>query len=258
MDLLNFMSLTSLLGGAIFLGMAQAREYAQSAPRKEGRADKTHAARSARVHLYSGDDVTEVPVTRGRYSGIAKKKAALSKVIANYADTAARAKKTGKSFLVSYRVSPDGKIEIVRADAAEKSAGSTLDAAIARAKGRGSAKIADILKGEDMLTAEAFGKLIGTTHTTVNAKRKVHEVLGLEGATRGVRYPHWQITADHLPLPGLVRVFEALGDQPWTVYRFLRTTHAELGGVTALDALKAGRVEAVLGVASNQAAGTFS
>ena len=238
--------------------MAQAREHARSAPRKEGRSDKTHAARNARVHLYSGDDVTEVPVTKVRYSRIAKKKAALSKVIANYADTAARAKKTGKSLIVAYRVSPNGKIEIVRAEAAEKPARSPLDAAIARAKGRGSAKIADILKGEDMLTADAFGKLIGTTHTTVNAKRKVHEVLGLEGTTRGVRYPRWQITADHLPLPGLVQVFEALGDQPWAVYRFLRTAHAELGGATALDALKAGRVDAVLGVASNQAAGAFS
>jgi hypothetical protein len=200
----------------------------------------------------------EVPVTKVRYSRIAKKKAALTKVIANYADTAAQAKKTGKSFLVAYRVSPDGKIEIVRTDVAEKPASSPLDAAIARAKGRGSAKIADILKGEDMLTAETFGKLIGTTHTTVNAKRKAHEVLGLEGATRGVRYPRWQITADHLPLPGLAQVFEALGDQPWAVYRFLRTSHAELGGATALDALKAGKVQAVLGVASNQAAGAFS
>jgi hypothetical protein len=239
--------------------MAQAREHARSAPRKEARTDKTHAARTAHVHLYSGDDVTEVPVTKVRYSRIAKKKAALTKVIANYADTAARAKKTGKSLIVAYRVSPNGKIEIVRTAASEKAAAaSPLDAAIARAKGRGSAKIADILKGEDMLTAEAFGKLIGTTHTTVNAKRKVHEVLGLEGATRGVRYPRWQITADHLPLPGLVRVFEALGDHPWAVYRFLRTNHAELGGAAALDALKAGHVEAVLGVASNQAAGAFS
>lgn len=243
--------------------MTQAREHARSAPRKEARIDKTQAARTATsgryVHLHSGDDVTEVPVTKVRYSRIAKKKAALTKVIANYADTAARAKKTGKTLIVAYRVSPNGKIEIVRTAAAEKpTASSPLDGAIARAKGRGAAKIADILKGGDMLTAETFGDLIGTSHTTVNAKRTRHELLGLAGATRGFRYPRWQLTTDHMPLPGLAQLFEALGDQPWTVYRFLRTAHAELGGATALDALKAGQVEAVLGVASNQAAGDFS
>jgi len=243
--------------------MTQAREHARSAPRKRASADKAQAVRSGTtgqyVHLHSGDDVTEVPVTKVRYGRIANKKAALGKVIAKYADTAAKAKRTGKVFIVTYRVSPNGKIEVVREAPAEKpAADSSLDAAIARAKGRGATKIADILKGADMLTAHDFGELIGTTHTTVNAKRKLHEVLGLEGATRGFRYPRWQITNDHLPLPGLVQVFAALGNQPWTVYRFLRTAHAELGGMTALDALKAGQVEAVLGVAENQATGAFA
>jgi hypothetical protein len=243
--------------------MTQAREHARSAPRKETRADKAQTARnvtSARyVYLHSGDDVTEVPVTKVRYSRIAEKTAALSKVIANYADTAARAEKAGQSLIVAYRVSPDGEIEIVRTAAVERPVeGSPLHVAITRARVRGSAKIADILKGGDMLTAEAFGDLIGASHTTVNAKRARHELLGLAGATRGFRYPRWQLTTDHLPLPGLVQLFEALGDQPWVVYRFLRTAHAELGGRTALDALKAGQVEAVLGVASNQAAGVFS
>lgn len=79
---------------------------------------------------------------------------------------------------------------------------------------------------------------------------------GQEGYGRkGRRHGHYETG---MPLPGLARVFHALGGQPWTVYRFLRAAHAELGGKTALDALKAGQVEAVLGVAENQAAGAFA
>lgn len=105
------------------------------------------------------------------------------------------------------------------------------------------------------------GPLIGASHETVNTKRKRHEVLGLEGATRGVKYPRWQVTDSGLPLPGLPKLFEVLGEQPWIVFRFLKTPHAELGGKTALDVLKTGRVDAVdtvVGVAENQAAGAFS
>ncbi|MDN2764734.1 DUF2384 domain-containing protein, partial [Campylobacter jejuni] len=61
-----------------------------------------------------------------------------------------------------------------------------------------------------------------------------------------------------LPLPSLPQLFAVLGEKPWTVYRFLRTAHAELGGRTALEALKAGQSEAVLGVAQNQIAGHFA
>ena len=216
-----------------------------------------HATTGQFVLLHSGDNVTEVPVTKVRYGWIANK-AALGKVIAEYADTAAKAKRTGQPFIISYRVSPNGKIEVVREAPAEKPEDSPLDAAIARAKGRGAAKAADILKGADMLTARDFGPLIGASHETVNTKRKRHEILGLEGTARGVKYPRWQVTDTGLPLPGLARLFGVLGEQPWMIYRFLRTAHAELGGRTALDALKAGQVDAVVGVAKNQAAGAFS
>lgn len=232
--------------------MSQTRDHGRPTPGKELRSGKY-------VRLNSGVHVTEVQVTTARFSGIVKEKSTLTKVIANYADTAARAKKTGKPLIVVYRVLPSGKIETMQtAEAEMPPTASPLDAAMARAKSRGAAKIADILKGEDMLTAEAFGELIGASHTTVNAKRTRHEVLGLAGATRGFRYPSWQLTADHMPLPGLAQLFKALGDEPWTVYRFLRTTHVELGGATALDALKEAKIEAVLGVATNQAAGAFS
>ena len=135
---------------------------------------------------------------------------------------------------------------------------SELENALAEARRRGEAKVAEILAGCDMLTADDFARLIGTSHETVDVKRRNGEVLGLQGGTRTFKYPSWQVTDAGLPLPGLSRVFEILGQQPWTVYRFLRSEHAELGGRTALVALKLGLQKAVYAAADNQTNGGFS
>ncbi len=176
------------------------------------------------------------------------------KVLAVYADSVATAKRMGHAVIVTLRVGPDGNAESI--SGTDKP--DALDAALLAAKARGQSKIADILKRDEMLTAREFGQLIGASHETVNVKRKRFEVLGLEGATRGVKYPEWQLTNSGLPLPGLSQVFSALGGQPWTVYRFLQTAHSELGGRTGLDALKADQLDAVLEIAHNQSAGAFA
>lgn len=241
--------------------MAHAREQARPATAKRSRTPAPRGGRSAATGqfllLHAGEEVAEVPVSKSSFKGVAHRKRVLGKMISGYAEAAAKAKRTGKPFIISYVVTPDGKAEMVTEAPAEKAEGGVLDAAIARAKARGVTKVADILKGPDMLSARAFGPLIGASHETVNAQRKAHEVLALQGATRGLKYPRWQVTDDGRKLPGLPRLFEVLGDQPWTVFRFLRAAHAELGGRTALDALKAGHVEAVVGAAKNQAAGVF-
>ena len=242
--------------------MAQTREHDRQTA-KRSRPNKGEMARSAStgqfVLVQAGDLTAEVPVSKARFNRIALKKRVVGKVISSYADAAAKAERTGLDLIISYRVKPDGQVfEVVEAKSAAQPAASPLDGAVARAKARGATKVAEILKGPDMLTARDFGPLIGASHETVNTKRKRHEILGLEGATRGVKYPRWQVTDAGLPLPGLPSLFDLLGEQPWTVFRFLKTAHAELGGKTALDALKTGQVEAVLGVAQNQAAGAFS
>ncbi len=67
--------------------------------------------------------------------------------------------------------------------------GGDLESALAAARERGQARIANILNGPDMLTAEEFAHLIGTSRVTVNTKRQNRQVLGLEGAKRGFRFP---------------------------------------------------------------------
>ncbi|KGT81817.1 hypothetical protein MA20_02910 [Bradyrhizobium japonicum] len=192
------------------------------------------------------------------HSGIPRK-GSIDKILKGYFAIAKKAKKAGRTLHYTVRVSPDGEAKLVNeAVAAPVTESDALESALAAARERGQVKVAEILKGDDMLTASDFGSLIGASHETVNVKRGRGEVLGLQSATRAVRYPRWQVTDAGLPLPSLPRLFEILGRQPWTVYRFLRTVHAELGGRTALDALKAGQQDAVLGVAQNQMNGVFS
>lgn len=241
--------------------MTQARQQDHQTATKRPSRSKLAAARNAAtghfVIVQAGPLTAEVTVSKERFDRIVQKKRVVGKVISGYADAAAKAARSGRDFFIGYRVSPDGQVfEVTEVTA--KPAASPLDAAVARAKARGTTKVTDILKGEDMLTARDFGPLIGASHETVNTKRKRHEVLGLEGATRGVKYPRWQVTDSGLPLPGLSRLFEILGAQPWTIYRFLRTQHAELGDKTALDLLKAGQVDVVMDVAKSQAAGAFA
>ena len=114
------------------------------------------------------------------------------------------------------------------------------------------------MKSPDMLSARAFAPLIGASHETVNQKRKTGEVLALNGATRGMRYPKWQVTDDGRLLPGLAELARELSGGPWTLYRFLLQHHPELEGVTGLEALKRGRVADVIDVARGISEGTFA
>ncbi|QLH69220.1 hypothetical protein [Rhodopseudomonas palustris] len=176
-----------------------------------------------------------------------------------YSAGAKKAKKVGQPVRFTVEVLPDGSAKAIGTPVTIAPPNvSSLETSLKSARERGTIKIAEILKGEDMLTAGAFGSLIGASHETVNVRRGRGEILGLQGATRGVRYPSWQVTESGMPLPGLSELFEILGKQPWSVYRFLKTEHAELGGRTALEAMKAGQQKAVLGVAKNQMIGVVS
>jgi hypothetical protein len=116
---------------------------------------------------------------------------------------------------------------------------------------------ATILAGFDMLSADQFAELLGTTRMTVNSKRQNHQVLGLEGAKRGFRFPAWQVDEDGKPFAALPRLFERLGGGPWSVYRFLVQPHPELDGMTGREALRRGKTDQALEVADSIADGAF-
>ncbi len=190
-----------------------------------------------------------------RAKSVAGAKSAEAILLSNYAAAAARAQRLGRPLelvitVPAGRAKPVVKQRVPEADA--------LDHALAAARQRGARKVAEILKSPDMMSARDFGKLIGASHETVNQKRRTGALLALEGAIRGLRYPRWQVTDDGRPLPGLAELSRVLGGGPWAVYRFLVHPHAELGGRTALAALKANDVEPVMETARGVSRGDFA
>jgi hypothetical protein len=113
-----------------------------------------------------------------------------------------------------------------------------------------------LLTDPEMLSTAEMAERLGMSEEGVRLKRKHHEILGLEFAERGIRYPSWQVVGDHQLMRDMRRVFAILGDDSWRIYRFL--LQHELGGERAIDALKRDRIADVLAAAENTAAGSSS
>ncbi len=197
----------------------------------------------------------------GKWEPLFEKKAAArataARVLSGVSEGVIRAKNTGGTVRVTYVIrSLDEEPEIEIEEITPQR--DALDIALAAARQRGSERVAEILKRPEMLSADEFADEIGSTRETVNKKRKRHEVLGLEGAKRGVRFPKWQIGDDGQLLGGLAQLFEALNGHPWAVYRFLLQESGSLGGRTGLEILRAGRIEDAVGAARLIGQGDFS
>ena len=178
-------------------------------------------------------------------------------LLQEYGQAIARSRSAGHP--VSFRVDVDseGEMVVTPVEAVEMTTAPVvgekdaldpeLEQALAAARARGRIKAAEVLSGADMLNADEFAKLLGTTRVTVNSKRQTGQVLGLDGAKRGFRFPDWQIDADGKPFAALATLHERLGGA-WAVYRFLVQPHGELDGLTGREALERGRAEQALEV----------
>lgn len=179
-----------------------------------------------------------------------------------YARAIRLSRQTGKDVRFVVDIRPDGA-ESVTGFAEESASFAALppsdarhaerDRALADARHRGRLRVAEILAGPEMLSADAFAVRLGTTRATVNAWRHKNQVLGLEGATRGFRFPVWQVGADGKPFRALPQLFDRLGGDTWDVYRFLVQHHPELGGMTGREALQKGHVKEVVEAAESVA-----
>jgi hypothetical protein len=132
-----------------------------------------------------------------------------------------------------------------------------LEVALREARARGETRAAEVLAGPEMLGADDFARLIGATRETVRQKLKRRELLGLQGAKRGVRYPAWQVTEDGGLLPGLPKLSKLFGDSAWAVFRFLSQPTPAFGGEAPKDRLRAGKIDQVLDLAEGQVRGDF-
>jgi uncharacterized protein YggU (UPF0235/DUF167 family) len=191
-------------------------------------------------------------------------------LLERYQEAVARSRKTGHR--VSFRVEVDPaagaqtitpvKEQPIASDDAfpvedTGKPNAELEAALGAARERGRKRVAEIVAGEDMLSADAFAKLLGTSRVTVNAKRQSEQVLGINGAKRGFRFPVWQLDKDGRPFGALPALHATLGNSAWAVYRFLVSPHGALKGRTGLRALQQGDDAAALSVAEGVARGDF-
>lgn len=189
---------------------------------------------------------------------IAAKPAKVRALLAAYGQAIAESRAAGRAVSFRVEVDPTGDATASPLDATNSAEGSAdLQTALEEARTRGRARAAQILASDDMLSAYQFAELLGTSRMTVNTKRQNHQLLGLDGAKRGFRFPAWQVGEDGKPFAALPHLFERLGGGPWSVYRFLVQSHPELDGMTGREALRRGKSDEALAVADSIADGAF-
>ena len=210
----------------------------------------------------SAASAVSIALAAKAFDRVAGQRGPMKVLIETYGDALARSQRTGEAVKFVVAVEPRGRPRITALEAtdapAQQPAADDLEQALEAARGRGRMRATEILRGADMLSAEQFAGLIGTSRVTVNAKRQSNLVLGLDGAKRGFRFPDWQIGDDGKPFAALPGLFERLGGGPWAVYRFLVQHHPELDGLTGREALRRGKSRQALEAAESIAQGTFA
>jgi hypothetical protein len=188
---------------------------------------------------------------------ISAKPAKVKALLAGYGKAMAESQAAGRTVSFRVEVDPTGDTAVTPLEEPATDTADDLAAALDEARARGKVRAAAILAGDDMLSADQFAALLGISRMTVNTKRQNHQVLGLDGAKRGFRFPAWQVGEDGKPFAALPRLFERLGGGPWSVYRFLIQSHPELDGMTGREALRRGKADEALSVADSIADGAF-
>jgi hypothetical protein len=181
-------------------------------------------------------------------------------LLQGYGDAIVKSRSAGRSVSFRVDVKPDGKTIVTPVQDASaalmpfvvetREPDPELQAALGAARERGRLRAAEILAGDDMLSADDFARMLGTTRVTVNTRRQSGQVLGLDGAKRGFRFPVWQLDGDGKPFAELATLHERLGG-PWAVYRFLVQPHGELNGLNGREALERRKGRAALEAAES-------
>lgn len=248
-------------------------DAATSSRGAEGRRVKQFRMRNARTGQFlTVKERAHAPVPKEVGRALAMSTNSVAVVLDALRAAASESRSAGTALQFVVEVEPTGKPRIVEtfgdpAEAAPQATGdlemdaeeaAELETALGEARARGRHAVAEILAGSDMLSADAFAAHLKTTRETVNSRRKAHQVLALQGATRGYRYPVWQVGADGRPFGALPELFAILGDDAWEVYRLLAQQHPELDGLTGWEALGRKQDEAVVETARGIAQGNFA
>ena len=111
-----------------------------------------------------------------------------------------------------------------------------LGAALAILQQRQHAVIEQLLRYPEMVSSDDFGPRVNRTGRGLEEWRREGKVLALGSATRGYRYPDWQVGPDGGILETVVTVLSLFG-QPLVAYRFMTTPLDLLGGRAPRDLL---------------------
>lgn len=114
------------------------------------------------------------------------------------------------------------------------------------ARKRGATLAAEIFSGEEMLSSLKFGELLGISRQAVDKRRKAGELLAMQGATRGFKYPAWQVTGEGQVLAGLKDVLEISGQDDWAAYRVLVSEYPDGSGEPVFEKLRQGQSKPVM------------
>jgi hypothetical protein len=181
-------------------------------------------------------------------------------LLQGYVHAIVKSRAAGRSVSIRVDVEPDGETIVTPVEEASaapmpivvetREPAPKLRAASGAARKRGRLQAAESFAGDDMLSADDFARMLATTRVTVNTKRQSGQVLGLDGAKRGFRFPVWQLDGDGKPFAELATLHERLGG-PWAVYRFLVQPHGELNGLNGREALERRKGRAALEAAES-------
>lgn len=204
-----------------------------------------------------------VPVDPAVLKALSARPSTVKSLVEQYGRLVAKTKEGGKARGFTVMIDAKGNAKFGPLPQREAPGPSTtederLEASLEAARERGRLRSAQIFDQVDMLTAEQFAERLGVSRMTVNARRQKHELLGLDGAKRGFRFPAWQVDDDGKAFDALPQLFDLLGENAWTVYRFLTQRHASLEGISAKDALRRGKTTQVLQAAESLAQGDFA
>ncbi|RYD23465.1 MAG: XRE family transcriptional regulator [Lysobacteraceae bacterium] len=217
-------------------------------------------AQTGQFVTFTGEKRKPVAIAKEVGQALALSTNAVAVVFEALRAATSRSRSEGSPLQFTVEVEPNGAPRIVETpvealleSAVDEEDAAAVEGALAAARTRGRDRVASILAQPDMLSAEAFAQHLNTSRETINTRRKTNQVLGLQGATRGFRYPAWQIGEDGRPFAALPEIFGALGDSPWAVYRFLIQKHGEIDGMTGLEALRSGRASEAIAAAESVA-----
>lgn len=105
-------------------------------------------------------------------------------------------------------------------------------------------------KAGGALSSEKVAEVLQISRQAVDKRRAANQLLALTQGRRGYSYPSFQFE-DGKTLPGIELILTELSAiDPWMQLRFFTSPHERLAGKTPLEALRKGRVNDVISVAS--------